>query len=171
MHKLDKKDRAILYQLDLDSRQNFNSIGKKVRLSREVVQYRVKQLGIETQFFMAESFKDDNVFEIVGNAAEGVLMMTLKQGKDDYFKTFSLQHQTSFGEEPGIYSDFAYDAANILFAALKKSDGSAKSIRDNIAVTNFRGATGPTVFDKKGDTNKEYEVFVVKNQKFVPWSS
>jgi len=42
--KLDKKDRKILYQLDLNSRQSFNQIGKKVGLSREVVQYRVKQL-------------------------------------------------------------------------------------------------------------------------------
>src|SRR3989344_7534580 len=43
-YKLDKKDRLILYQLDLDSRQSFNQIAKKVKLSREVVQYRVKQL-------------------------------------------------------------------------------------------------------------------------------
>ena len=41
---LNKKDRKILYQLDLDSRQSLNQIGKKVRLSREVVQYRIKQL-------------------------------------------------------------------------------------------------------------------------------
>jgi len=43
-YKLDKKDRLILYQLDLNSRQSFNQIAKKVGLSREVVQYRVKQL-------------------------------------------------------------------------------------------------------------------------------
>jgi DNA-binding Lrp family transcriptional regulator len=43
-YKLDKKDRSILYQLDLGSRQSFNQIAKKVKLSREVVQYRIKQL-------------------------------------------------------------------------------------------------------------------------------
>lgn len=43
-YKLDKKDKKILYQLDLNSRQSFNQIAKKVRLSREVVQYRIKQL-------------------------------------------------------------------------------------------------------------------------------
>jgi len=42
--KLDKKDWEILYQLDLNSRQGFNQIAKKVRLSREVVQYRIRQL-------------------------------------------------------------------------------------------------------------------------------
>src|SRR3989344_1384284 len=44
IYNLDKKDRAILYQLDLNSRQSFNQIAKKVGLSREVVQYRIKQL-------------------------------------------------------------------------------------------------------------------------------
>lgn len=44
VYNLDKKDRQILYQLDLNSRQNFNQIAKKVKLSREVVQYRIKQL-------------------------------------------------------------------------------------------------------------------------------
>lgn len=44
IYTLDKKDRAILYQLDLNSRQGFNQIAKKVGLSREVVQYRIKQL-------------------------------------------------------------------------------------------------------------------------------
>lgn len=42
--KLDKKDRKILYELDKNSRQSFKQIGKKVGLSREVIQYRIKQL-------------------------------------------------------------------------------------------------------------------------------
>jgi len=35
--KLDLKDRKILYQLDLNPRQSNAEIGKKVRLSKEVV--------------------------------------------------------------------------------------------------------------------------------------
>lgn len=42
--ELDSKDRQVLYQLDLNSRQSFKQIAKKVKLSREVVQYRIKQL-------------------------------------------------------------------------------------------------------------------------------
>jgi DNA-binding Lrp family transcriptional regulator len=38
------KDRKILYQLDLDSRQSFRSLGKKVGLSKDVVSNRVKKL-------------------------------------------------------------------------------------------------------------------------------
>jgi DNA-binding Lrp family transcriptional regulator len=44
VHKLDLKDRKILYELDLDARQKFSQIGKKVRLSKEVVNYRIRRL-------------------------------------------------------------------------------------------------------------------------------
>jgi DNA-binding Lrp family transcriptional regulator len=44
MEKLDVKDRKILYELDLDSRQSFRAIGRKVGLSKDVVAYRVKKL-------------------------------------------------------------------------------------------------------------------------------
>ena len=53
MEKLDLKDRKILYQLDLDSRQSFSSIGRKVGLSKDIVASRVKKLqekGIIVRF-------------------------------------------------------------------------------------------------------------------------
>ena len=42
--KLDKKDRQILYQLDLNARQNNTKIAKIVSLSKDAVGYRIKRL-------------------------------------------------------------------------------------------------------------------------------
>jgi DNA-binding Lrp family transcriptional regulator len=42
--KLDLKDKKILYQLDINSRQPNSKIAKKVGLSKEVVNYRIKRL-------------------------------------------------------------------------------------------------------------------------------
>ncbi len=44
MLKLDKKDAKILFELDKNSRQSINQIAKKTKLSRDVVNYRIKQL-------------------------------------------------------------------------------------------------------------------------------
>ena len=44
MEKIDLKDRRILYELDVDSRQSFRNIGRKVGLSKDVVASRVKKL-------------------------------------------------------------------------------------------------------------------------------
>ena len=53
MEKLDLKDRKILYQLDINSRQSFSQVGKKVGLHKDVVAHRVKRLqekGIIVRF-------------------------------------------------------------------------------------------------------------------------
>ncbi|MBU4456945.1 MAG: Lrp/AsnC family transcriptional regulator, partial [Nanoarchaeota archaeon] len=42
--KLDFKDKKILYNLDLNSRATLNEIAKKVKLSKQVVDYRLKNL-------------------------------------------------------------------------------------------------------------------------------
>ena len=44
MEKLDLKNRKILYQLDLNSRQSLSQVGKKVGLHKDVVLHRVKRL-------------------------------------------------------------------------------------------------------------------------------
>lgn len=51
--QFDLKDRKILYELDLNSRQTFQSIGKKVGLSKNAVKYRIDNFlksGIIKQF-------------------------------------------------------------------------------------------------------------------------
>jgi DNA-binding Lrp family transcriptional regulator len=47
MPKLDLKDRKILYELDVDSRQPFHNIAKKVGLSKDTVIYRINKLKEE----------------------------------------------------------------------------------------------------------------------------
>src|SRR3989344_1263206 len=44
MTALDIKDRKILYELDLNCRQSFNALAKKVGLSKDTVRYRIAQL-------------------------------------------------------------------------------------------------------------------------------
>ena len=53
MIKLDLKDRKILYELDINSRQSYHKIAKKVGLSKDSVIYRINKLqkaGIIKQF-------------------------------------------------------------------------------------------------------------------------
>lgn len=57
--KLDLKDQKILYELDLDSRATLNEIAKKVGLSKQVVDYRLKSLIKEkviSQFYTVINF-------------------------------------------------------------------------------------------------------------------
>ncbi len=42
--KLDLKDRRILYELDLNARQSSSEIAKKVKLSKDTINYRIKRM-------------------------------------------------------------------------------------------------------------------------------
>ncbi len=56
MVKIDKKDRKILYELDLNCRRSNTQIGKKVGLKRDVVAYRINRMkdeGIINHFWTA----------------------------------------------------------------------------------------------------------------------
>jgi Lrp/AsnC family leucine-responsive transcriptional regulator len=60
MIKIDRKDLEILYQLDLNSRQSLKSIGKKVFLKKNVVQYRIDKLikkGVIKNFYTSINFR------------------------------------------------------------------------------------------------------------------
>jgi DNA-binding Lrp family transcriptional regulator len=45
--KLDLKDKKLLYELDLDSRQSFNELGKRIGLSKDAVIYRIERMKKE----------------------------------------------------------------------------------------------------------------------------
>lgn len=61
MVKIDKKDKKILYQLDINSRQSLSQIGRKVGLPKNVVAYRINKLKeegiIKTFYTIIDSFK------------------------------------------------------------------------------------------------------------------
>jgi DNA-binding Lrp family transcriptional regulator len=61
MDFLDVKNRKILHELDMNARQSFSQIGKKVGLPKSVVSYRIKKLlksGVIKNFYTAiDTFK------------------------------------------------------------------------------------------------------------------
>jgi len=61
LEKLDLKDRKILYELDLNCRQSNTQIGKKVGLSKQVVDYRIKKMEekgvIQNYYTVIDAYK------------------------------------------------------------------------------------------------------------------
>jgi len=54
MRRFDCKDKKILYELDANSRQSIQSIGRKVNLHKNVVLHRIRKLeesGIINNYF------------------------------------------------------------------------------------------------------------------------
>ncbi len=121
MTTVDTKDMKILYELDKNSRQSNSEIGKKVRLSKEVVKYRIDRMienGVIIKFntitnyfklgfskyrlFLRFKDVDKEKLEEIGNyfrengKAEWVVSCT---GRWDMVVTFHLRNVNEFDDE------------------------------------------------------------------------
>ena len=75
-------------------------------------------------------------------------------------QTFNAAYKAEYSADPGAYSAQAYDAANVIIAALRKAIDDAggnmptrDQVRAEVAKTQgFKGAIGTTSFDANGDT-------------------
>jgi ABC-type branched-subunit amino acid transport system substrate-binding protein len=84
------------------------------------------------------------------------------------FSTFATAYKTAFGADPGVYCDGAYDAANLVFAAMKvvgSTDGTKIAAEVLKLAKNYAGASGSITLNQNGDrVSGDYEVWkVVKN--------
>jgi len=83
----------------------------------------------------------------------------------DFVKNF----QETFNEKPGFIEAVAYDTASILFQMVSRPDIRFRGVLKNRLkeLTDFRGATGSTIFDENGDVLKELYLLQVEGRRFV----
>lgn len=131
---------------------------------------QARELGIATTFMSGDGSIDPKFIEIAGaRAAEGTFLTFSPDPKNiPSAKGFIEKYTSRFGEI-GPYSIYAYDAANILLAAIKeagKTDGAA--VVEKLHAMEFSGAIGSIKFNDKGDvTSAPYVVWTTKNGVFV----
>lgn len=130
---------------------------------------QARELGIKAPFMSGDGSIDPKFVEIAGDkAAEGTyLTFSPDPNNIPTAKGFIEKYKSKFGEL-GPYSVYAYDAANIMFQAIKDANSSeGKAIIAKLHDGEFNGAVGKIKFDAKGDvTTAPYVVWITKNGKF-----
>lgn len=136
---------------------------------------QARQLGLERQVFGADVYQSPELFEAGGSAVNGVLYTTFGVADNDVYRRFQKEHEDRFGQQPGNYTAYAYDAFRLAAEALERAgwpDATAEDIREALlGITDFKGATGNLSFD--GSTSAsggEFQKMVVEDGKFVEWS-
>lgn len=130
---------------------------------------QAKEVGLAAPMITGDGVYDPTFINIAGAAAEGTYVTF---GKDpsglSTAKDFNEKYRSKYGE-PGPYSIYAYDAANIILTAIRET-GSTDGVRlaEYISRNTFKGAFGDISFDKNGDVVvAPYVVWQVKNGKFI----
>jgi branched-chain amino acid transport system substrate-binding protein len=121
--------------------------------------------GLETVYLMgADGMFSPDVTEGAGDAVEGFFVSSpdLSAFSDDYTSTFLPKYTEMFGTDPiSIFHAHAFDATNIIFAAIEKvavkdADGTLhigrQAFRDAMYATkDFKGLTGNLTCTPTGD--------------------
>ena len=115
---------------------------------------------------------DPKFIEIAGSKeAEGTYMTFSPDPQNiPTAREFVERYKAKYGEL-GPYSIYAYDASNIMLAAIREANSSeGKMIMDKLHSMEFSGALGKVKFDEKGDvTTAPYVIWITKGGKFAEY--
>jgi branched-chain amino acid transport system substrate-binding protein len=137
-----------------------------------VILRQAKELGLPIRLAGGDATNDPAVIAAAGAAAEGYVATTaplpqfLPSGE-----SFAQNYRQRFGQGPGPYTMYEYDAVRVLANAIFWA-GSAdpKDLVDALRTTRHQGLTGEIFFDEKGDRQGAVHVTaVVRDGEFRPY--
>jgi branched-chain amino acid transport system substrate-binding protein len=134
---------------------------------------QLRELGIDATVLGADALVDQNLIDMAGDAAEGVKVTFIGVPPDELTteagKKFYESYQARYGEAPGAFAQYGYDAARAIIEALKTAPtldraGVLAGLR---SISSFDGTTDSYVFDRAGDTSlNSVSGLVVENGTF-----
>jgi ABC-type branched-subunit amino acid transport system substrate-binding protein len=115
------------------------------RIIRQMRQRGMKQPVFGTDRLVTEEFLDS-----AKEAAEGVTVTTWMNPSrnDPGWVGFQSTYRERFGQDPGVFGAYAYDAARMTVAAIRKVGLNRARIRDALMdIRSYRGVAGTMQFD------------------------
>lgn len=133
---------------------------------------QMRERGITATFMGGDGLDASDFVKIAGKAVIGSLYTTTSGPISTLPKaaTFAKNYKAKFGKDTESYGAYAYDAANVILAALEaaiKANGGKKPTRDQVTAevrkVKLSGITGDIAFDAKGDrTLSDYYMIYLK---------
>ncbi|MBW2325372.1 MAG: ABC transporter substrate-binding protein [Deltaproteobacteria bacterium] len=133
-----------------------------------------RKLGFTGPLFGGDGIDNEDYIKIGGKAADNTYCTVpfLAAAAGPAGKNFAKRYKKAYDRDVDWMSANAYDCLGILAQVIAKTGPDRKKIRDGLAAINskangYKGITGLTYFDKKGNCSKPAFVKLVKNGKFV----
>lgn len=165
----DSDFRSQLTKIKNQSPEGIYLSGYAKEFSKILVQ--AKELNIKSRFISCGTFHEPEILQIAGKAAEGVVFVQPyfdRNSTDPKIQKFVKTYENRFGSEAGIYAAHAYDATNVLIAAMNKGGTEINSIKNTLNnMKDFPGVTGKITFVKSGDVIKPMRIMTVKDNNFT----
>jgi branched-chain amino acid transport system substrate-binding protein len=134
-----------------------------------LVARQAKQLGLNVPLLGGDGWDSPSLIEIGGAALEGSYFSNHYSVDDPSpaIQNFVTKYREKHGETPDALAGLGYDAAMLLFDAIKRANSTEPTaIRDALAQTqNFQGVTGTITLDENRNAVKPAVVLQIKDGK------
>jgi branched-chain amino acid transport system substrate-binding protein len=127
---------------------------------------QAREMGINVPLLGGDGWESPELYAIGGKALEGDYFSNhcSPQSKAKEVVDFVAKHQAKYNKAPGALTMLGYDAANVLFDAIRRSPSLAGAdLKAAIAATaDFQGVTGKISLDSNRDAIKSAVVLKIK---------
>ncbi len=135
---------------------------------------QAREQGVSGLFVTGDGAMTQELIQGAGPAAEGAYFSTLALGfgvADPQIKAFRDAYRRKYGpEEPDVYTAYYYEATKILSQAITDGGTRAEDVKRALyrisGAEAYVGVTGRTSFDAKGEVDKPFYLYQVRNGKF-----
>lgn len=135
-----------------------------------LVARQAKELGLNVPLMGGDGWDSPKLTEIGGKSIEGSYFSNHYSHEDKaaHVQDFIAKYKADYKVIPDGLAAMGYDAAKVLFEAMKKSPGlTTKEIRDQLAQTkDYQGVTGKITINEKRDAVKSAVVLRVDKDGF-----
>ncbi|MCD6585244.1 MAG: ABC transporter substrate-binding protein [Desulfobacteraceae bacterium] len=145
-----------------------------------VLAKNMQQLDLNIPLFQSHGVASPKFIELAGSAAEGIMLPTGKilvasllsdsDPQKEMLTAYISEYKNKYKSSVSGFGGYAYDAANILAAALKNSEGDKEKIREALENTEgYVGVSGIFNFSKTDHNGLSPEAFVMVKIKDGKW--
>ncbi len=135
---------------------------------------QARQMGIEAHIMGQPGLYNQNVIDIAGEAAEGLLAcgVFVATNPDEAVQEFVKKYEDKYNETPDGFAALAYDQMYVIAdaaeRAMQANDGelTRETMAEALRATNYEGVTGTVNFDENGDWVRDYLTLTVIDGKY-----
>jgi len=132
---------------------------------------QAKRMRFQPVVMANSSLFSQKTIDLGGEAVEGIIIPANYFSADPRpaAQEFTREYQANYGALPNQFAALAYDAANLMIAALQKAgvDDRAKVKDALVSLKGFQGATGSISYANSHDPEKELVRITIKNGEWV----
>jgi len=131
---------------------------------------QVKQLGIHTRLFGADTFSNRDIYTAAKDQAQGVIFTLPAEPDSPAFKQFKAEYDAAYHGPADINAADAYDATMLVARAIQGGARTGDQIKQFFDQRQpYEGASGLIQWDENGDViSKKYQVYVIKGDGYQP---